>query len=182
MALTELLPLNGLILIKPQIFTDSRGYFFESYNQKKMMGDSFHEIFVQDNESLSHKGVLRGLHYQLPPYAQGKLVRVVSGSVLDVVVDLRKSSSTYLQHYTVELNSENKWMLYIPPGFAHGFATLADNTCFQYKCTQYWIKEAEAGILWNDSRFNIDWKISNPLLSEKDLKLPLYNADENPFD
>jgi dTDP-4-dehydrorhamnose 3,5-epimerase len=182
MTITELLPLKGLILIKPQVFTDNRGYFFESYNQLRMLGDLFKEVFVQDNESLSHKGVLRGLHFQNPPFAQGKLVRVVTGSVMDVVVDIRKSSATFMQHYAVELNDENKWMLYIPPGFAHGFVTLEDNTLFQYKCTNYWNKVSESGIIWNDAQLKIDWKIPDPVLSEKDLALPLFSNVVNLFD
>ncbi|MEO8146188.1 MAG: dTDP-4-dehydrorhamnose 3,5-epimerase [Bacteroidia bacterium] len=181
MQLTEELLLKGLILIRPQVYHDSRGYFFESYNQEKMLGRDFKETFVQDNESLSNAGVLRGLHFQNPPYAQGKLVRVVKGAVMDVVVDIRKSSPTYKEHYAVELNEENKWMLYIPPGFAHGFITLKDDTIFQYKCTNYWNKASESGIRWNDEQLNINWKTAQPVLSEKDSELPLISDALNLF-
>ena len=125
--------------------------------------------FVQDNQSLSQKGVLRGLHFQAPPYAQAKLVRVISGAVLDVVVDIRKNSPTYGKHFDIELNAENKIMFFIPAGFAHGFATLADQTLFAYKCSNYYNKNSEGTILWNDPDLNINWNIENPLLSEKDL-------------
>ncbi len=161
-------PIEGLIVIKPKIFEDERGYFFEPFNQN-IFNKTIKEItFVQDNESLSQKGVLRGLHFQNPPYAQGKLVRVIKGSVLDVVVDIRKNSSTYGKSYSIELNEINKIQLWIPEGFAHGFLTLEDNTIFSYKCTNLYNKESEDCILWNDSDLGIGWGIENPTLSEKD--------------
>lgn len=160
--------LKGLFVIKPKVFEDARGYFFESYNNAMFEKAGLNLKFVQDNQSLSQKGVLRGLHFQNPPYAQGKLVRVITGAVYDVAVDIRKNSPTYGKHFGLELNETNKWMMYIPEGFAHGFATLQDNTIFSYKCTNYYHKASEDCILWNDSDIGINWNIDNPLLSEKD--------------
>tara|TARA_B110000238_G_scaffold611_1_gene561 strand:- start:342 stop:884 length:543 start_codon:yes stop_codon:yes gene_type:complete len=162
-------PLEGLLVIKPRIFGDDRGHFFESWSKQ-----SFDEVgldlnFVQDNQSLSGKGVLRGLHFQNPPYAQGKLVRVIKGSVLDIAVDIRKDSPTYGQHFSIELTEKNKTIVWIPPGFAHGFLTLKDNTIFTYKCTGVYNKESEGALLWNDKDLNINWKVNDPLVSEKDL-------------
>lgn len=162
--------LKGVLLIKPRVFEDARGYFFESYNAGAFRKAGLDLDFVQDNQSLSQKGVLRGLHFQNPPYAQGKLVRVIAGSVFDVAVDIRKGSPTYGQWFGQELNEKNKWMMYIPEGFAHGFATLENNTIFAYKCTNFYNKEAEDCLLWNDGDIGIDWGIKNPLLSEKDLQ------------
>jgi len=161
--------LNGLLVIKPKVFEDERGYFFESYNYQlfKQAGLDFN--FVQDNQSLSHTGVLRGLHFQNNPNAQGKLVRVISGSVFDVAVDIRKKSPTYGQWFGLELTEQNKWMMYIPEGFAHGFATLQDFTVFSYKCTNFYNKASEDCIFWNDSDLAINWPIENPILSDKDL-------------
>lgn len=162
-------PIEGLLIIKPRVFGDERGYFFESFNQQAFenaIGDKI--SFVQDNESLSQKGVLRGLHFQKPPHAQGKLVRVNAGSVLDVAVDLRKSSPTYGQQYSIELSAENKLMFWIPPGFAHGFAALEDNTKFLYKCTELYAPQSEGTIAWNDKDLGIDWKVTSPIVSEKD--------------
>lgn len=166
-------PIKGLYVLEPQVFKDERGYFFESFSKQKIndLGLNIGE-FVQSNESMSSAGVVRGLHFQNPPYAQGKLVRVIKGAVLDVAVDIRKSSPTYGQHFALELSEENKLMMYIPEGFAHGFATLKDHTIFAYSCTNYYNKESEGGILWNDSILNIDWKLQNPTLSEKDKVLP----------
>ncbi len=161
--------IEGLLVIKPKVFEDSRGYFFESYSQKTLETAGLKEQFVQDNQSLSQKGVLRGLHLQKPPHAQGKLVRVIKGAVLDVAVDIRKGSPTYGKYYSIELNEQNKTMFWIPAGFAHGFLTLEDDTIFHYKCTNYYNKESEASVLWNDNDINVNWNISNPLLSEKDL-------------
>ena len=167
----ERFEIEGLILIKPRVFSDERGYFFESFNQKQ-----FNELtgldldFVQDNESKSNYGVLRGLHLQKPPHAQGKLVRVVQGKVLDVAVDIRKKSPTYGKYQSAVLSGENKHQLYIPPGFAHGFAVLEDNTIFCYKCTGMYNKESEVAIKWNDEDIHIDWGINNPILSDKDQK------------
>lgn len=161
--------LKGVVVIKPRVFDDARGYFFESYNRNAFAQAGLDLDFVQDNQSLSQKGVLRGLHFQNQPHAQGKLVRVISGAVYDVAVDLRKNSPTYGQWFGQELSEQNKWMMYIPEGFAHGFATLKDNTVFSYKCTNFYSKASEDCILWNDPDLAIDWQIDNPLLSEKDL-------------
>lgn len=161
-------PISGLLEIEPQVFGDHRGYFFESYNQGKFKQAGIDLDFIQDNQSKSSKGVLRGLHFQNPPYAQGKLVRVITGAVLDVVVDIRKGSPTYGKHHKVELTEENKKMFWIPPGFAHGFLTLRDNTIFSYKCTNLYNKESEGAVLWNDPELDIDWEIENPMLSNKD--------------
>lgn len=174
--------IEGLIVIEPTVFGDDRGYFFESFNQKR-----WEEIFdnppkfVQDNESLSHKNVLRGLHFQRPPHAQGKLVRVVRGSVLDVAVDLRANSSTYGEHFLIKLTAENKKQFYIPEGFAHGFLTLEDNTIFSYKCTNFYMKESEGGLMWNDKDLSIDWKVNNPLISDKDKVYPKFHNFVTPF-
>ena len=161
--------LKGLLVIKPKVFEDERGYFFESYNYQlfKQAGLDFN--FVQANQSLSQTGVLRGLHFQNNPNAQGKLVRVISGSVFDVAVDIRKKSPTYGQWFGLELTEQNKWMMYIPEGFAHGFATLQDFTVFSYKCTNFYNKASEDCIFWNDSDLAINWPIENPILSDKDL-------------
>jgi dTDP-4-dehydrorhamnose 3,5-epimerase len=161
--------LKGVYVIKPRVFEDARGYFFESYNRKAFMDHGLDLDFVQDNQSLSQKGVLRGLHFQNNPHAQGKLVRVITGAVFDVAVDIRKNSPTYGQWFGAELTAANKWMMYIPEGFAHGFATLEDNTIFSYKCTNFYNKAAEDCLLWNDPDLKIDWRIQDPLLSEKDL-------------
>jgi dTDP-4-dehydrorhamnose 3,5-epimerase len=161
--------IEGLLVLKPKVFEDSRGYFFESFNQKILEEAGLKENFVQDNQSLSQKGVLRGLHMQAPPHAQGKLVRVIKGAVLDVVVDVRKKSPTYGQYFSIVLNEQNKTMFWVPTGFAHGFLTLQDNTIFHYKCTEYYNKESEACILWNDKDININWDVENPLLSAKDV-------------
>lgn len=161
--------IKDLWIIKPRVFEDPRGYFFESYNQQSFAKHGLNMNFVQDNQSLSHRGVLRGLHFQAPPFSQGKLVRVITGAVLDVVVDIRKNSPTFGQHFAIELNEEDKTMFYVPEGFAHGFATLRDHTIFSYKCTNVYNKESEGCLLWNDPVLGIDWKLENPLLSEKDL-------------
>lgn len=166
--------LNGLFLIEPKVFGDHRGYFFESFRQ-----DLFDKLgtdlqFVQDNQSKSAKNILRGLHFQKAPKTQGKLVQVIKGAVLDIVVDIRKESSTFGQHFSVELNEENKKLLWIPPGFAHGFLTLEDETIFSYKCTEYYAPELEGSIRWNDETLNIQWDIDDPILSEKDKNAPLF--------
>jgi len=170
-----------LYIIKPRVFEDNRGYFFESYNKNTFLQSGIDQNFVQDNESKSSKGVLRGLHFQKTPFAQGKLVRVMQGAVLDVAVDLRKASPTYGEWVAVELNHDNKWMYWIPPGFAHGFVTLEDSTVFFYKCTNVYNKESEGSILWNDPDLNIDWKVTNPILSEKDINSPLFKDFISPF-
>lgn len=168
--------IKDLIVIEPTVFGDNRGFFMESYSKKDFSQIGLDVEFVQDNHSKSKKGVLRGLHFQTQ-YVQGKLVRVTAGSVLDVAVDLRKDSSTFGKYFLVELTAENKKMFYIPPGFAHGFLTLEDNTEFQYKCTDYYASEFDSGVLWNDSDIDIDWNfekyglsIDEILLSDKDKK------------
>lgn len=173
--------IKDLLIIKPKVFEDARGYFFESYNETifKTLGINVH--FKQDNQSLSHTGVLRGLHFQAPPHAQAKLVRVITGAVLDIAVDIRKKSPTYGQHVAIELTEENKTMFYIPEGFAHGFATLRDNTIFSYKCTEIYNKESEGCVLWNDVNLNINWNMKNPLLSEKDLLGTAFDIFNSPF-
>ena len=160
--------IEGLLIITSKIFEDPRGYFFESYNQKLLEAAGVKENFVQDNQSLSQKGVLRGMHFQNPPCAQGKLVRVITGAVLDVVVDIRRESLTYGKYFAIELTEQNKTMFWVPVGFAHGFLTLKDNTIFYYKCSNYYNKESERTIAWNDKNINIIWNIENPSLSEKD--------------
>jgi dTDP-4-dehydrorhamnose 3,5-epimerase len=161
--------IEGLVLVEPRIFRDDRGLFFESFNQNKYGEFIGKEVsFVQDNISVSKKGVLRGLHFQLPPFAQGKLVSVIKGSVLDVAVDLRKSSPTYGQHHIVELSEQNKLQFWIPPGFAHGFVSLEEDTVFSYKCSHYYSPEHEKTLLWNDRSLAIDWGINDPIVSEKD--------------
>lgn len=161
--------IKDLIILKPRVFEDERGYFFESYNKSVFSQNGLDMEFVQDNQSLSQKGVLRGLHFQNEPHAQGKLVRVINGSVLDVAVDIRKASPTYGKSFSIELNEKNKTMFYIPPGFAHGFLTLENNTIFSYKCTKVYNKASEGCLLWNDPDLNINWGISDPIISEKDL-------------
>lgn len=166
-------PIAGLKIVQPKVWGDARGHFFESYSEEAFKEAGLPTDFVQDNQSLSAKGILRGLHFQKPPYAQGKLVRVVKGAVVDVAVDLRRSSPTYGQHFAIELNEDNKTMFWVPPGFAHGFLTLADDTIFVYKVTGLYNKESEGGLLWNDPALGIDWGIENPLLSDKDRIQPL---------
>ena len=162
-------PLKGLFVLNPLVFEDERGYFFESFNSKLFDEKTGLIItFVQDNESKSQKNVLRGLHFQNPPFAQGKLVRVIKGSVLDVAVDIRKESTTYGKHFKQVLSEQNKTMIYIPEGFAHGFVTLENDTIFSYRCTNYYRKESEECVLWNDNILDINWEIEKPILSEKD--------------
>lgn len=162
--------LNGILVIKPRIFTDDRGYFFESFNQQKFeMLTGLNPAFVQDNQSRSHKNVLRGLHFQNPPHAQGKLVRVTQGSVLDVVVDIRKESSSYGQYFSQKLSAENQLMMWIPEGFAHGFLSLEDDTVFLYKCTNYYHQPSERSLSYNDPDLNINWNCEAPVVSPKDL-------------
>jgi len=174
-------PLEGLLIIKPDVFEDERGYFFESFNQEKFLKAGLDLNFVQDNESKSKKGVLRGLHYQAPPFAQGKLVRVMRGSVLDVAVDIRKGSATYGKWESIVLTGANKLMYWIPAGFAHGFATLEDDTIFFYKCTQAYNKGAEGSVLWCDEELNINWGIVEPVISEKDKISPKFRDFVSPF-
>lgn len=175
--------IEGLVIIRPQIFSDSRGYFFESYSQRdfeKEIGDIH---FVQDNESKSSYGVLRGLHFQKPPYAQSKLVRVIKGTVLDVVVDIRKGSPTYGKWEAVELSEDNKFQLFIPRGFAHGFSVLSREALFQYKCDNFYHPEAEGAIAWDDPQLNIAWQLPKDsiILSAKDMKHPSLAELDSPF-
>jgi len=170
-----------LLIVKPQVFEDHRGYFFESYNKEKFLQKGIDQNFVQDNESKSARNVLRGLHFQKPPFAQGKLVRVMKGAVLDVAVDIRKMSPTYGKWASIVLSESNKWMYWIPPGFAHGFVTLEDDTVFFYKCTNMYNKASEGSIRWNDPDLNIDWGVSEPLLSDKDREAPLFRDFVSPF-
>ena len=167
--------IEGLIIIEPRIFKDARGYFFESFSQREFEEKICQTTFVQDNESYSCYGVVRGLHFQQAPFSQAKLVRVVKGAVLDVAVDIREGSPTYGQHAAIELTEENHRQLFIPRGFAHGFAVLSDEVIFQYKCDNYYAPQSERGIAWNDPAFNIDWRIpaDKIILSEKDTKYPL---------
>ncbi len=174
-------PIEGLLVIKPKVFYDARGYFFEPFNKLRYQEVGIEAEFVQDNQSLSQLGAVRGLHFQAPPFEQGKLVRVVKGAVLDVVVDIRKDSPTYGKQYAVELTEENMLQFWIPPGFAHGFATLKDNTIFEYKCTNYYNKSSEGGILWNDSTLNIEWGVQDPIVSDKDQILPEFTSFQSPF-
>lgn len=175
--------IDGPMLIKPRVFEDERGYFFESYQQNKindLLG--LNVRFLQDNESFSKKNVLRGLHFQAPPFEQGKLVRVIKGAVLDVAVDIRKNSMTYGKYVKVELTEANKLMFWIPPGFAHGFLTLEDDTIFSYKCTNVYDQKSEGGLNWNDQDLNIDWGIvSEPILSEKDKVEVPFKEFKSPF-
>ncbi len=167
--------LKGCFVLEPSVFEDKRGYFFESYNQNKFNELIEQEVnFVQDNQSFSTKGVLRALHYQVGDHAQAKLVRVLQGRVLDVAVDLRKDSITYKEHVAVELSEDNKKQLFIPRGFAHGFVVLSDTASFFYKCDNFYNKEAEGGIIYNDPELKIDWKLDDKelLVSEKDAILP----------
>jgi dTDP-4-dehydrorhamnose 3,5-epimerase len=163
-----------VILFKPRVFSDARGSFFESYNQNSIREIGITNIFVQDNQSQSSKGVLRGLHYQLGEYAQAKLVRVIKGSVYDVAVDIRKGSPTYGKYFGTILSEENKLQMLVPRGFAHGFIVLEDETIFAYKCDNFYNKASEGGLIWNDPSINIDWQMDTKdiLLSEKDEVLP----------
>ena len=162
--------IEGLKIIRPNIYKDNRGYFFESYSQKKFEELVCDAVFVQDNESSSKYGVLRGLHYQKPPFAQAKLVRVIKGEVLDIAVDIRKNSITYGKHFAVELSDKNRLQIYIPHGFAHGFIALSKEVICQYKCDNYYSPDHAEGIKWNDEQLNINWKLPNEdiILSEKD--------------
>ena len=174
--------INGLFLIKPNIYEDERGYFFESFNQNIFDKRIVEKVnFVQDNQSLSSKNILRGLHFQKPPHGQSKLVSVIKGSVLDVVVDIRKNSNTFGQYVMEELTEFNHHQLYIPVGMAHGFLALEDQTIFTYKCYNFYHKESEDSILWNDKDLNINWPNINPILSEKDKNAKKFSSFVSPF-
>ena len=173
--------IEGLLIIKPDVFTDERGSFFEPYNKQLFATHGLDMEFVQDNQSVSYKGVIRGLHLQSPPFAQGKLVRVVCGSALDVAVDIRKNSPTFGQYVSVKLDAKENNLFWIPEGFAHGFIALEDNTIFQYKVTNYYNKDSEMSIRWNDPILNISWGMDNPIVSEKDMQTPLFEDLISPF-
>lgn len=176
--------IEGVYIIEPRIFSDSRGYFFESYSQKEFDEKIGPIRFVQDNESYSSYGVLRGLHFQKPPFAQSKLVRVISGRVLDIAVDIREGSPTYGQHMAVELSGENHRQFFIPRGFAHGFSVLSETALFQYKCDNFYAPQSEGAIAWDDPDLAIDWRIpaDRILLSEKDRHHPMLKDMEPVFD
>lgn len=168
--------IEGVYIIEPRVFGDERGYFFESFNAERFRDQTGIDVtFVQDNESRSRKGILRGLHFQREPHAQAKLVRVVQGRVLDVAVDIRKGSPTFGKYVATELSGENHRQMFIPKGFAHGYVTLEEDTIFQYKCDEFYHPETEGGIAWNDSQIGIDWGVPNDevILSEKDIQNPL---------
>ena len=175
--------ISDVIIIEPSVFIDERGYFLETYNQNKFEEAVGMTSFIQDNESKSSKGVLRGLHFQKPPFEQAKLVRCIEGEVLDVAVDIRKNSKTYGQHIAVVLSGENKRQLFVPRGFAHGFLVLSDTATFAYKVDNTYAPEFDAGIRWNDKELNIQWGIedSEVLVSSKDAKLPFFTEFESPF-
>lgn len=173
--------IKGLIEIFPKVFGDQRGFFLETFNAPRYNEILRNIQFVQDNFSSSNKGVLRGLHFQIPPYSQGKLVQVITGSALDVAVDLRRNSETYGQHVKVLLSSEKRNQFWIPEGFAHGFLALEDNTIFSYKCTNYYNPQSEVTILWNDRNLKIDWQIDNPIISPKDKEGVLFKDFDTPF-
>ena len=176
--------IEGVVIIEPRIFTDARGYFFESFSERDFCKEVREIKFVQDNESKSSYGVMRGLHFQRPPYTQSKLVRVIKGAVLDVAVDIRKGSPTYGKHVAVELTEDNHRQFFVPRGFAHGFAVLSDEAIFQYKCDNFYAPEADGGISILDESLEIDWRIpmDKAILSEKDTKHPLLKDFDSPFD
>ena len=176
--------IEGVVIITPRIFGDARGYFFESFSQREFEEKVCRTTFVQDNESRSVAGVVRGLHFQKPPFTQSKLVRVVRGAVLDVAVDIRKGSPTFGQHVAVELTEDNHRQFFVPRGFAHGFAVLSDEAVFQYKCDNYYAPQSEGAIAWNDPALGIDWRVptENRILSEKDMHHPLLAELDSPFD
>jgi dTDP-4-dehydrorhamnose 3,5-epimerase len=171
-----------VLLLIPDVFEDIRGYFFESYNSLKFLENGIDANFIQDNQSLSDKDVLRGLHFQSPPFAQGKLVRVIKGAVLDVAVDIRKSSPYFGKWVSKELTEQNKHMMWIPPGFAHGFLTLKPETIFFYKCTANYNKISEGIIKWDDTDIGIKWNIANPIISDRDKKGLCFKQFNSPFE
>ncbi len=175
--------IEGLAIIEPKVFQDSRGYFFESFSERDFAENVAPVAFVQDNESKSSYGVVRGLHFQKPPHAQAKLVRVVRGRVLDVAVDLRRDSPTYGKYHAVELTEDNHLQFFIPKGFAHGFSVLSEEAVFQYKCDSYYAPQSEGSVLWNDPEIGVDWRIPEEdiILSAKDSKGPLFKDLEKIF-
>ena len=173
--------IEDLLVIEPQLFKDERGFFYESYNKKKL-DNNIKIIFVQDNESKSIKGVIRGLHFQLPPFEQSKLVRCVSGNILDVAVDLRTNSKTYGKSFSIELSSVNNKQLFIRKGFAHGFQVLSNKAIVNYKVDEHYNSDSDSGIIWNDKDLSIDWNFNiKPILSDKDLKLISFKELKSPF-
>jgi len=177
-------PIPDLLVFEPKVFEDSRGYFFESFNLNTFRAEGVDINFVQDNQSSSLYGVIRGLHYQLNPYAQAKLIRVLVGKILDVAVDIRKGSPTFGKSFSIELSAENKKQLLVPRGFAHGFSVLSEHAEVLYKCDAFYNKSSEGGILYNDDAINVDWKIpaDKEIVSEKDLQLPAFAACQNNFE
>ena len=175
------LPIDGVLLIEPQIFGDARGWFYETYNEERYCAAGVCETFVQDNQSFSQKNVVRGLHFQKPPFAQAKLVSVIQGAVLDVAVDLRAGSPTYGQYVSAVLTGENHHQLFVPKGFAHGFSVLEDNTIFAYKCSNLYNKASEGSLVYNDPDIHVDWGVENPILSEKDKIGPTLREFVTPF-
>ncbi|MEZ7901983.1 MAG: dTDP-4-dehydrorhamnose 3,5-epimerase [Urechidicola sp.] len=174
--------IKDLYILEPRVFGDDRGYFFESFNSQTFQELIGEEVeFVQDNQSMSGENIVRGLHFQNPPFAQGKLVRVIKGEVIDVAVDIRKDSPTYGEHVSVRLSGENNRMFWIPPGFAHGFSSLEEGTIFSYKCTNYYSKESEGSVAWDDPELNINWGVENPIISEKDQESPLFRDLKSKF-
>ncbi|MCR4680066.1 MAG: dTDP-4-dehydrorhamnose 3,5-epimerase [Bacteroidales bacterium] len=174
-------PIPGLLVLEPKVFKDARGYFLESYNEKTLKEAGIHERWVQDNQSCSQKGVVRGLHFQKPPFAQAKLVRILHGAALDFAVDIRKGSPTYGQYYSVLLTADNFRQFYIPAGFAHGFAALEDDTLFFYKCSNFYNKASEGSIRFDDPDLHIDWQVQNPLTSDKDREGSFLKDFDSPF-
>lgn len=177
---TSTTPLDGLIVIEPYVFSDDRGYFFEAYRKPVFQDLGLPTEYVQDNQAASLGGVVRGLHYQLN-YPQGKLVRVILGTVLDIAVDIRRGSPTFGQSFAVELTDEDHQMMYIPEGFAHGYSVLSDRAIFHYKCTEIYHPEDEYGIRWDDPDLAIDWKLNRPIVSDKDKQLPLLSQIDSNF-
>ena len=177
-------PVPGLLVFEPKVFEDGRGYFFESFNSKTFAAEGIDMHFVQDNQSSSLYGVIRGLHYQLNPHAQAKLIRVLVGKILDVAVDIRKGSPTFGKSFSIELSAENKKQLLVPRGFAHGFSVLSEHAEVLYKCDAFYNKDSEGGILYNDKTINVDWKIpaGKEIVSDKDLQLPVFAACQNNFE
>jgi dTDP-4-dehydrorhamnose 3,5-epimerase len=173
--------INGLLIITPDVFGDERGYFFESFSLNKYEQAGINFNFVQDNISKSKKNTIRGLHYQVGEKAQGKLCQVIKGKVLDVAVDIRFKSPTFGKHYSIELSEDNHIQFWIPPGFAHGFSVLSEEAVFHYKCTEYYSKENERAILYNDRDLNIDWKVKQPVVSEKDKQAKLFKDIHKDF-
>ncbi|MEM6523600.1 MAG: dTDP-4-dehydrorhamnose 3,5-epimerase [Bacteroidota bacterium] len=176
-------PFAGLIVLEPSVINDDRGFFMESYNRNQLQKLGIVNTFVQDNHSRSQKGVIRGLHFQNPPYQQSKLIRSISGEILDVVVDIRKNSPTYGEHFSLLLSADNKKQLFVPSGFAHGFVALSDNAEILYKCDQFYHKDSEGGLLYNDPDLNINWQLdlSTSIISEKDKTHPAFKDFQSQF-